>query len=212
MLEFVSYALPRESLPAKFRVPAAIYLRQGRFRPGSTMPSDVVRRNLMFRKLIGLASLTAVAFATGACHSGGTYFSSAERMPQGPGVVDCAWYQKTENSYVRETCATPGPVAVIPIAHATWPRAGRGDPHLGCPGEVLPELVPTGFRDADPRPMHVAVAPEPVRVSRGTASVSPGVTYGEGIVVQSWDDPVPPPRPGAPLPRPTSARGEPMGR
>jgi hypothetical protein len=159
----------------------------------------------MIRKLAGLAPFL---LATAACHSGGTYLSSAEPMPYGPGVVDCSWFQRTENAYVRERCMSPGPVAEVYVGHDSMARAPRGDQRIGC-GEPEVVFVPTeiSMRRA-PAP---AAAPAPT-VSRGAESrpadayVRPGVAY-EGSQLPDWDEPVPPPRPGAPLPSPRGTYG-----
>lgn len=185
----------------------------------------------MLRKISGLA---AVLCAAGACHSGGTYLQSAEPRPYGPGVVDCSWFQRTENAYVRDRCMTPAPVAEVQYVVPTWPRAARGDPALGCP---VPEPVvvaapqpaaPVAAPVAATRTIYVqqpdAPAPRaewrstvPARdtsppavvvtarpAAPGSITITPGVTYGSGAL-PDWDSrPLPPPRPGAPLPAPSA--------
>ena len=76
----------------------------------------------MLRKSAGLAAL---ALATVACHSRGTYLQNAEPMPYGPGVVECSAYQRTENAYVHNGCWVPVPVGGVLLDVPVDPRAPR---------------------------------------------------------------------------------------
>lgn len=158
----------------------------------------------MIRKL---AALAPVAFLAAACHSNSTYLSSAEPMPYGPGVVDCSWFQRTENAYVRDRCMTPGPVADVLITHDSMARAPRGSQMVGC-GEVepIPVVVRAPASRRDPATMEPRTAAAPTRPAPASSSMRPGVAY-EGGSLPEWDDPVPPPRPGAPLPPPRGTYG-----
>lgn len=215
----------------------------------------------MFKKFAGLAAL---AVATTACHSNGTYLQSAEPMPYGPGVVDCHWFQRTENAYVMNACRTPGPVRGLILTSPVAPRAPQV-PNVICPvDETVTTSVGGGYtalpadsrgavvarvnapavrapsvsapavsvstvgvdRDAWNRPARVAagrdmvdagassvavrmpavptspVMPAVPEVPSATVTISPGVNFGDAV--PTWDEPVPPPKPGARLPSPAS--------
>ncbi|MCE9637615.1 MAG: hypothetical protein K8T90_18100 [Planctomycetes bacterium] len=227
----------------------------------------------MLKKFIGLAAL---AVATTACHSNGTYLQNAEAMPRGPGVVDCHWFARTENSYVLDACRTQGPVkglyltspvaprapqvpnVICPIdetvttsvggivAGASQPRAAvvvRGSAptvnvaSMNVPSMHAPEMrAPTvavstsGIdRSGFDRPARVAAGrdamdavtptvtmpsasgrawiPEPPTAPSAGVTISPGVNFGDAV--PTWDEPVPPPKPGARLPAPASINVQP---
>jgi hypothetical protein len=154
--------------------------------------------------------LLVLSLSAAACHSRGGYFTSDPVLALGPGCPDCPSRSRWPAYFGTGGGATPQAEEIQPVALAPAPR----------PEPVRPAPINATVRTQAPaRPTMTVSVPAATSTKRSSTVEAPrldadfGIGRPQGEVVfrpaprpSNSDEPVAPPRPGAPLPPPASPR------